>query len=117
MTEMRLQWRRPDNALTLAWRGPDDSIRQALANDPMAQITTMIGPPGRDASASQSASFTYAAGFLTRIDYADGSHKALSYTNGLLSRIDHVREAEGTLRKDFMYSNGVLISVTQEVLL
>ncbi len=117
MTELRLQWRRPDNALTLAWRGPDESIRPALANDPMAQITTVIGPPGKDASLGQSADLTYANGVLTRIDYEDGTHKAMTYTGGLLTRLDHVRGADGTLRKDFTYSNGQLISFNIEVLL
>ena len=62
MSELRLQWRRPDPPLTLAWRGPDDSIRAALDNDPMAQIPTVIGPPGSGGSGGASSfQFTQAS--------------------------------------------------------
>jgi len=58
--------------------------------------------------------FTYTAGLLTRIDYAEGSYKDLIYTAGVLTRVDYVQGAV-TIRKDLMYTAGQLTSITQTV--
>ena len=85
MTEMRLQWRRPDPALTLAWRGPDDSIRAALDNDRMVQVPTVIGPPGIGGGGGSS--------LLSRIAESDVSgHRAVAASAD--GRVSHVGKAD-----------------------
>ena len=56
--------------------------------------------------------FTYSGSDLTRIDYADGSHKDFTYSSGLVSRIDHV-QTDRTIRQDFAYSGSTLTSITE----
>ena len=56
--------------------------------------------------------FTYTAGQLTGITYADGSIKILTYTSGQLTRIDLLRGGV-TTRKTFNYTAGVLSSIVE----
>lgn len=72
------------------------------------------GPPGADAFTESSPSLTYTSGVLTRIDYASGNYKLFSYTSGRLSQLDYVRPGDTTIRKVFAYNpDGTLASVTQ----
>lgn len=74
------------------------------------------GPEGPAQWQGHEPLFTWAAGKLTRIDYNDGSHKALSYNlDGTIAVVDHV-QAGGTLRKTFAWAAGLLQSITEEVL-
>lgn len=66
------------------------------------------------AAGPKSPSYTRTAGILTRIDYADGSYKTLTYNSGKLVRTNYVKDGV-TVRKDFTYTNGDLVSVTESV--
>jgi hypothetical protein len=59
-----------------------------------------------------SPSYTYTAGVLTGITYADGTTKTFTYTAGVLTQIDTLR-AGLTTRKTFAYTAGVLTSIVQ----
>lgn len=73
------------------------------------------GPAG-DSSRFTGPEFTYTDEVLTRIDYDDGSYKLLSYTDDVLTRVDLVIYGGDTIRKDFVYSSGVLIRIDQSTL-
>ena len=68
-----------------------------------------------DSLKGQSPIFTYTAGNLTQIMYADGSFKTFTYTNSLLTRVDYTQMG-AVLRKDFEYVNGQLVSITESYL-
>ena len=51
---------------------------------------------------------TYTDGVLTRIDYPNGSYKVLSYNpDGTLGTVDY----NGEYTKSFVYSSGILQSI------
>lgn len=52
---------------------------------------------------------------LTRIDYASGNYKTLSYTGTNLSQVDYVRNI-GTFRKTLTYASGKLASISYSIL-
>lgn len=61
--------------------------------------------------------FTYDLnGNLTQIEYDDGSIKTFEYENDLLSRIDFDIFGSYTIRKDFVYTDGVLIRIDQTII-
>lgn len=55
----------------------------------------------------------YSSGLLSRVDYSDGTYKLFTWTNGLLTRVDHVRPTLTTIRKDITYSAGVWSGTTE----
>lgn len=76
--------------------------------------TGLIGHAGGKATSvdigdmlAKSPTPTYTGGVLTRIDYANGSHKTFTYTAGLLTRIDFVRPGLSTIRKTLSYTDEV----------
>lgn len=97
--------------LTVGIQGPPGKGEKGDPGDPGEQ-----GPPGLDApQPPRSPQFTYSNGQLTRVDYEDGSFKELSYSSGLLMRLDFTRD--GVIeRKDFVYDSGVLMAINQSVL-
>lgn len=57
--------------------------------------------------------YTYAAGVLTRVDYASGNYKTFSYSGGRLSQLQYVL-AGRTMTKVFSYNlDGTLASISQ----
>ena len=54
-------------------------------------------------------------GLLIRIDYADGTFKDLSYTNGLLTEVQGQNLAGDTITKTLTYTNGLLTGVATVV--
>lgn len=54
-------------------------------------------------------------GRLERVDYDDGSYKTFTYTDGVLSLIDFAIFGSYTVRKEFVYSNDVLIRIDQSI--
>lgn len=99
--------------------------REYLVSLHLPELTTLTageqGPPGRPGPAGGTAgetnpAFTYAAGRVTRIDYASGAYKLLTYTAGVLTQLDYVVGAV-TTRKTFTYNpDGTLAAITQEML-
>ena len=89
--------------------------------EPFVLAAGIPGPPGPPGPGGGGAgetnpAFTYAAGLLTRIDYASGAHKLFTYTAGVLTQLDYVVGAV-TTRKTFTYNpDGTLAAITQEVL-
>lgn len=103
----------PEPASVVTVEQPAQSAVDVLTPGPQGPP----GPPGADGYIPpKSPSFTYLSGVVTRIDYSDGSIKEFTYSSGYLSRIDHIKGAI-TTRKDFSYSGGVLISVTETELM
>jgi hypothetical protein len=69
----------------------------------------------RSAFKSFGAAFSYTGDNLTGITYSsDSSSKVLTYTLGVLTRVDHVL-SDRTIRKDFNYTLGKLTSITESV--
>lgn len=57
--------------------------------------------------------FTYAGGLLTRVDYASGNYKTLTYTAGVLAQLVYVLPGR-TVTKVFSYGiDGSLVSISQ----
>lgn len=77
-------------------------------------LTGDAGPPGPPAAVVETHPvLTYTAGLLTRVDYASGNYKLLTYVGGVLAQLDYVRGAV-TTRKTLAYNpNGSLASVTE----
>lgn len=75
------------------------------------------GIPGPAGGVSEtSPAFTYAAGRVSRIDYASGAYKLFTYVGGVLVQLDYVAGAV-TTRKLFTYNpDGTLAAITQEML-
>lgn len=74
------------------------------------------GPPGPAGTTSPpvSSTFTWAAGRLASVAYADGRSKVLTYTGEQLTRVDHARPGLPTLRADLSYHpDGTLAVVAQ----
>ena len=93
-------------------------VRAPTALD-AALLPILIGPPGTGdgTSAPTSPAFTYTAGWLTAVVYADGTTKALSYTAGRLAQVDTLRPGQPTVRKTLAYNpDGTLASVAQTVI-
>ena len=99
----------PPSGGTVALTGGDvlEVLRKNSATD--GDYSWVLDPP-------QGPTFTYSGGVLDRIDYAsDGSYKLFTYTGGALSRVDH-HILGRIVRKDFVYSSGVLTSITRTVI-
>lgn len=82
----------------------------------VTQVTTGVrGPRGLDASAMPSSPvFTWSAGKLTSITYADGSAKSFTWSGDRLQRIEFVRVGVENVRKDFNYNtDDTLASIVQ----
>lgn len=98
--------------LALRFRAPtelDAALLPVLIGPP--------GPPGTGPSAPTSPTFAYTDGWLTAVVYADGTTKALSYTEGRLAQVDTLRPGLPTMRKTLSYNpDGTLASVTQTVI-
>lgn len=96
-------------------------VRAPTALD-AALLPILIGPPGPPgtgdgSSAPTSPTFTYTGGWLTAVVYADGTTKALSYTDGQLAQVDTLRPGLPTVRKTLSYNpDGTLASVLQTVI-
>lgn len=75
------------------------------------------GIPGPGQAAEKDPAFTYSAGLLSRVDYASGAYKLLTYTAaGVLTQLDYVVGAV-TMRKTFTYNpDGTLAAISQAVL-
>lgn len=75
------------------------------------------GIPGPAGGVSEtSPAFTYAAGRVSRIDYASGAYKLFSYAGTLLVQLDYV-VGDVTTRKTFTYNlDGTLAAITEWVL-
>lgn len=94
----------PDLVLQMVLRAP-----QALD---AALLPVLIGPPG--AAMPKSPSFTYAAGKLVGVLYADGSTKALTYTGDQLTQVDFARVGYPATRKTLTYNpDGTLAAVVE----
>lgn len=75
-------------------------------------LPVLIGPPG--ASMPKSPSFTYAAGKLVGVLYADGSTKTLTYTGDRLTQVDFARVGHPATRKTLTYNvDGTLAAVLE----
>lgn len=73
------------------------------------QVDRVAPPP-------ETPTLSYLNGSLARVDYADGSYKSLTYSEGKLVQVDFVREGV-TLRKTLSYDTlGNLSSVAQSIL-
>lgn len=96
-------------------------VRAPTALD-AALLPVLIGPPGplgtgTGTSAPTSPTFTYTAGWLTAVVYADGTTKAMSYTAGQLAQVDTLGPGQPTVRKTLAYNpDGTLASVAQTVI-
>ena len=76
------------------------------------------GPPGPAgggaAAAPVSRSFTWSAGRLAGVAFADGRSKAFTWAGDQLTRVDTLRPGLSTLRADLTYNpDGTLDAVTQ----
>lgn len=92
-------------------------IRQPQALD-AALLPVLIGPPGPagggEASAPVSRVFTWSAGRLAGVTFADGRSKAFTWVGDQLARVDTLRPGLPTLRADLSYHpDGTLAAVTQ----
>ena len=58
---------------------------------------------------------TYTGEDLSRVDMPDGSYKLLTYTDTVLTQVDHV-QATQTVRQTLYYTTGVLTSVNTEII-
>lgn len=88
--------------------------------EPFVLAAGIPGPPGTPGPAGgvseTSPALTYAAGRVSRIDYASGAYKLFTYAGGVLVQLDYVVGAV-TTRKTFTYNpDGTLAAITQEVL-
>ena len=73
------------------------------------------GPPGPASGGETSPVLTRVDGLLTRIDYASGNYRVLSYTGTRLDRVDYV-QGPVTKRRVLNYAlGGELASVTDSV--
>lgn len=96
-------------------------VRAPTALD-AALLPVLIGPPGPPGSgtgpsAPTSPTFTYTEGWLTAVMYADGTTKALNYTDGRLAQVDTLRPGLPAMRKTLSYNpDGTLASVLQTVI-
>ena len=83
-----------------------------------ALLPVLIGPPGLDGGAlPKSPAFTYAAGRLVGVVYADGSTKTMTWAGEQLAQVDFARVGYPTTRKTLAYNpNGTLASVTETVI-
>jgi hypothetical protein len=81
----------------------------------LIDLAAAIGADIKRLTAPKSPVFTYTAGVLTGIEYADGSTKTLSYNSGQLTQIDFLRDGV-TTRKTFNYAAGTLASITEVTL-
>lgn len=67
----------------------------------------------KNKSPDKSPVFTYAAGLLTRVDYASGNYKTFTYTAGVLTQVVYVLPGR-TVTKVFTYGiDGSLASISQ----
>lgn len=83
-------------------------------SDSTGSIAHKINDVTVPATGEESPSFTYASGNVTRIDYASGDYKLLTWTDGVLTRVDFLRAGQTTVRKDFTYNpDGTLASIAQ----
>lgn len=92
-------------------------IRQPQALD-AALLPVLIGPPGPAgggaATAPVSRVFTWSAGRLAGVTFADGRSKTMTWSGDQLSRVDTQRPGLLTLRADLSYNpDGTLAAVTQ----
>lgn len=77
--------------------------------------TGPAGPAG-DAPPAEP-TFSYSAGKLVGVAYADGSTKTLAYTGDVLTRIDSLRTGFPGVRKDLTYNpDGTLAAVAQSAI-
>ena len=89
--------------------------------EPFVLAAGIPGPPGPPGPGGGGAgetnpAFTYTDSRVSRIDYASGAHKLLTYAAGVLTQLDYVVGAV-TTRKTFTYNpDGSLAEITQEVL-
>ena len=66
------------------------------------------------AAAPVSRVFTWSAGRLAGVTYADGRSKAFTWSGGQLTRVDTLRPGLPTLRADLSYNpDGTLAAVAQ----
>lgn len=85
-----------------------DASGKLVLDSGLSQTDLAEAPP-------TSPTFTYEAGRLVRIDYADTSFKTFVYAGSVLSRVDFTRDGS-TVRKDFTYEGGVLTHISQTTL-
>ena len=85
-------------------------------NKPFVIAAGIPGPrgiPGPGQAAEKDPAFTYAAGRVTRIDYASGAHKLFTYTAGVLTQLDYVVGAVTTRKTLFYNPDGSLHHITE----
>ena len=88
------------------------AVIQAIGLDVKAINTALAGLSG-GAAAEIGPALTYTGGVLTRIDYDSGNYKTFSYINGVLVQLDYVVGIV-TTRKTFNYNpDGTLASIDQ----
>lgn len=78
-----------------------------------AAVPSATGTGGGGVPAESGAALTYTSGVLTRIDYPSGNYKLFTYTSGKLTQLTYIRPGQTTIQKDFAYSGGLLVSITQ----
>lgn len=99
-------------AVNLARESPLLELRlQSPRSIDAALIPVLIGPPGEGGAApAVSRSLTWTNGLLSEITFADGRRKILTWTAEQLTRIDHIRPSQPTIRADINYSPDGLVS-------
>lgn len=92
-------------------------IRPPLQLD-AALLPVLIGPPGPAGDAApKSPEFTWVAGQLVRVTYADGSTKDLTWSAGQLTQVDFARTGYPATRKLLTYNpDGTLAAVAESVI-
>ena len=72
------------------------------------------GPPGPPGSNPKSPAFTWAAGKLASVLYADGSTKTLTWVGDRLTQVDFARVGYPATRKTLTYNvDGTLAAVLE----
>jgi hypothetical protein len=108
---------RHENKLAISGKVNSFEFKSEFNKINISQIGSQ-GPRGPSGSTTAYTSpvFSYIAGVLSRIDYADGSYKVFTYMAGLLAQLDfHIFGQSSVQRKTFIYSDGILISTPETI--
>lgn len=109
-----------DEQVTVNVPSSDPVVVNVPSDDPVVINVAAQGPPGPPAdlvcAVKPNATLTYTGLALTRIDYADGRYKELTYTSGQLTQVDCVEPGVQTVRKTLGYTAGRLTSVSTTIL-
>jgi hypothetical protein len=109
-----------DDPISVSVVDADPVVLNVPSEDPVViNVATQgpPGPPGADAdlvcAVKPDSTLTYTGTLLTRVDYADGRYKELTYTLGQLTQVDCVDPGvPSTIRKTLGYTGNQLTSVS-----